>query len=93
MSIKTKIKNDLWRWNYVLPFVKKHQFDEKRKIDVIKCVFKAYSTIHLVKSKEHSVGYDTKEILKSMRITIPKQKMHLLPCFLYILHVLEYLLR
>ena len=72
MSIKTKIKNDLWRWNYVLPFVKKHQFDEKRKIDVIKYVFKAYSTIHLVKSKEHSVGYDTKEILKSMSITIPK---------------------
>lgn len=72
MSIKTKIKNDLWRWNYVLPFVKKHQFDEKGKIDIIKHVIKTYFMIHPVKSKEHTVGYDIKEILKSMCITISK---------------------
>ena len=42
MSIKTKIKNDMWRWNYIIPFVKKYQFEEKGKIDVIKHVISTY---------------------------------------------------
>lgn len=42
MNIKTKIKNDMWRFNYVLPFVKKYQFDEKGKINMLKLVLKAY---------------------------------------------------
>ena len=45
MSIKTKIKNDMWRWNYIIPFVKKYQFEEKGKIDVIKHVISTYRKI------------------------------------------------
>lgn len=32
VSLKTKIKNDMWKVNYVVPFIKKHQFDEKAKL-------------------------------------------------------------
>ena len=70
MSIKTKIKNDLWKWNYILPFVKKHQFDEKGKIDLAKHILTAYSMIHCVKSKEHTVGYDIKELLKRIEVEV-----------------------
>ena len=44
MSLKTKIKNDMWQVNYVVPFVKKHQFDEKGKVDMLRHVAKAYSS-------------------------------------------------
>lgn len=48
MSLKTKIKNDMWQVNYVVPFVKKHQFDEKGKVDMLRHVAKAYSKIKAV---------------------------------------------
>lgn len=70
MSIKTTIKNDLWRWNYIIPFIKKHQFDEKGKIDVIKHVMNAYKTIHPVKASNRSVGNDTRVLLMSVDITV-----------------------
>ena len=63
MSIKTRIKNDMWRWNYVIPFIKKHQFDEKGKADVIKWVIMAYQTIKPIKAKKRSGGNDTREHL------------------------------
>ena len=70
-NLKTRVKNDLWKWNYILPFVKKHQFDEKGKIDVIKHIFKAYKEIHLVKAKnERTVGYDTKALLENIEIKL-----------------------
>lgn len=72
MSLKTKIKNDLWRWNYIIPFIKKHQFDEKGKANVIKHVFHAYKTIHPVKAKDRSVGNDTRELLRQIEIEINK---------------------
>lgn len=70
MSIKTKIKNDMWRWNYIIPFVKKYQFDEKGKINIIKQVITAYQTIKPIKAKNRSVGNDTKELLSRIDITI-----------------------
>ena len=36
VSLKTKIKNDMWKVNYVVPFIKKHQFDEKGKADMLR---------------------------------------------------------
>lgn len=71
MSIKTKIKNDLWRVNYILPFVKKHQFDEKGKADMIKHIMRAYKEIDVVKGKDdRTVGGDTKALLSSVSINI-----------------------
>lgn len=73
MSLKTKIKNDMWQVNYVIPFVKKHQFDEKGKADMLRYVMSAYKNIKAVKSKEkRTVGYDTKALLKSVDITLDK---------------------
>lgn len=70
MGIKTKIKNDLWRMNYILPFVKKHQFGEKGKIDMIMQVLKAFIDIRPISGKEKTVGCDTKEILARIDIKI-----------------------
>lgn len=70
MSIKTKIKNDMWRWNYIIPFVKKYQFEEKGKIDVIKHVISTYRKIKPIKSRYRSVGNDTKELLSKVDIVI-----------------------
>lgn len=71
MSIKTRIKNDMWQFNYVLPFVKKHQFDEKGKIDLIKRIVKAYSDIKPVKGKgPRSVANDTKSLLDKIDVCI-----------------------
>lgn len=72
MNIKNIIKNDLWRWNYILPFVKKHQFDEKGRIDVINKVFHAYLQIHPVKNNNgrRTVGLDTKALLEKVRVDI-----------------------
>ena len=70
MSIKTKIKNDMWRWNYIIPFVKKYQFEEKGKIDVIKHVISTYRKIKPIKSRYRSVGNDTKELLSKVDIII-----------------------
>lgn len=74
MSVKTRIKNDFWRWNYILPFVKKHQFDEKGKNDVIKKVISAYLQIRPIKAYgfKRSVGGDTKAILSKVNIEISK---------------------
>jgi len=74
MSLKTKIKNDMWQVNYVVPFVKKHQFDEKGKVDMLRHVAKAYSQIKAVKSNgKRSVGRDTKALLESVEITLGKE--------------------
>lgn len=76
MNIKAKIKNDMWRFNYVLPFVKKHQFDEKGKVDVVKHVLKAYREIKPVRgSGKRTVGNDTREILSRVDISFdPESK-------------------
>lgn len=75
MDVKNKIKNDLWRWNYILPFVKKHQFDEKGKVDVINKVLRAYLQIHPVKngSGRRTVGLDTKALLEKISVEIDVQ--------------------
>lgn len=72
--VKTKIKNDLWKWNYTLPFVKKHQFDEKGKADMIRHVINSYINIRPIKAKEErSVGADTKAILSTVDVDISKE--------------------
>lgn len=70
MNIKTKIKNDMWRFNYVLPFVKKYQFDEKGKINMLKLVLKAYVDIKPIHGKGmRTVGLDIKEILSEIDVS------------------------
>lgn len=60
----------MWRINYIVPFVKKHQFDEKGKFDLAKHVIEAYKEIKPIKSNgRRTVGSDTKELLKSVDIT------------------------
>lgn len=71
MSLKTKIKNDMWKVNYVVPFIKKHQFDEKGKADMLRHVARAYSRIKAVKSNgRRSVGRDTKALLETVEIVL-----------------------
>ena len=70
MSIKTKIKNDLWRFNYILPFAKKHQCDEKGKADFVKQILRTYKDVGVVKSKERTVGSDILALMKAVDITI-----------------------
>ncbi len=73
MSLKTKIKNDMWQVNYVVPFVKKHQFDEKGKVDMLKHAAKAYSRIKAVKVHgKRTVGNDTKALLGTINIALDK---------------------
>lgn len=75
MNFKTIIKNDLWKVNYIVPFVKKHQFDEKGKIDLLRHVAKTYLQLKAVKSKgRRSVGSDTKVLLESVKISIDENR-------------------
>lgn len=69
-NLKTKIKNDLWRWNYILPFVKKHQYDEKGKVYTAKKVINAYKEIRPVRGKNgRTVGCSTKTLLESISVS------------------------
>ena len=71
MNAKTKIKNDLWRWNYIIPFVKKYKFDTN-KLSLIKQIATAYINIHPIYKKHatRSVGSDTKALLETIDIVI-----------------------
>lgn len=70
MNIKTKIKNDMWRFNYILPFVKKYQFDEGGKSNVVKHILKTYMEIKPIHGKgKRTVGLDTKELLSRVDIS------------------------
>lgn len=70
MNIKTKIKNDMWRFNYILPFVKKYQFDEGGKSSVVKHILKTYMEIKPIHGKgKRTVGLDTKELLSRVNIS------------------------
>lgn len=70
MNIKTKIKNDMWRFNYILPFVKKYQFDEGGKSSVVKHILKTYMEIKPIHGKgKRTVGLDTKELLSIVDIS------------------------
>lgn len=73
MSLKTQIKNNLWHINYIIPFTKKHQFDEKGKIDFAKQIIKSYQEIKPIKGKgERTVGNDTEALLNAVDIDIAK---------------------
>ena len=72
MTIKTKIKNDLWKWNYIIPFVKKYRFYEKGHIFVANKVIHALHTIKPIHGHNivRSVGDDTKALLSSVNVSI-----------------------
>ena len=71
MSIKTKIKNDLWRINYVIPFSHRFQFDEKGKLDTVRKVMRTYRELRLVKGEgRRTIGGDVRAILSSAIIEI-----------------------
>lgn len=74
MSLKSFVKNDLWRVNYIYPFAKKHLADEKGKIDLLKQIVSAYVKIKPIKGKEgkRTVGGDIKALLSCVDITIPE---------------------
>ena len=73
MGLKTEIKNNLWHINYIIPFAKKHQFDEKGKADFAKQILKAYKEIKPVKARrKRTVGNDTAALLESVNLTISK---------------------
>lgn len=70
MSLKTIIKNDLWKINYVIPFMHRHLFDEKGILNIIKYVLKSFSNIRPVKGEgNRSIGSDIKAILSEAIIT------------------------
>lgn len=72
MGLKSVVKNDLWRVNYIYPFAKKHLADEKGKINIAIHVLDAYKSIHRVKGDNpRSVGGDTKALLNEIEVTIP----------------------
>ena len=71
MSLKATVKNDLWRINYVVPFIKKYQFSEKGAFDTAKKVLHAYKTIKPIKSiNQRTVGADTNALLEQVDISI-----------------------
>lgn len=73
MSLKTIIKNDLWKINYVIPFMHRHLFDEKGNLNTIKYVLRSFSDIRPVKGEgERSIGSDVKAILSEAIITIDR---------------------
>lgn len=74
MSIKSFIKNDLWRFNYIYPFAKKHLADEKGRLDLTKHIIQSYRTIRPVKGceKQRTIGGDIKALLGCVNVAIPK---------------------
>lgn len=72
MNTKTAIKNSLWRWNYIIPFVNKHRFDEKGTADLLRQIAKAYAQIHPVKTNDskRTVGKDIRKLLETVQIEI-----------------------
>lgn len=73
MSLKSFVKNDLWRINYIYPFAKKHLADEKGKVDLAKRVLSVYKSIHRVKGESpRTVGGDIKALLEKVDVVIPE---------------------
>lgn len=73
MSLKSFVKDDLWRVNYIYPFAKKHLADEKGKSDLAKHILTAYKNIHRVKGNNpRTVGGDIKALLEKVDVVIPE---------------------
>ena len=73
MSLKSFVKDDLWRVNYIYPFAKKHLADEKGKANLVKHILSAYKNIHRVKGENpRSVGGDIKALLSQVEIVLPE---------------------
>ena len=72
MSLKSFVKDDLWRINYIYPFAKKHLADEKGKVDLAMQIIKSYKRIRRIKGDApRSVGGDTKALLSKVSINLP----------------------
>ena len=69
MDIKGVIKNDLWRINYSIPFIKKYRDLYGGKISFIKKAIPIILNTRVVVShKSRSIENDTEELLKSVKI-------------------------
>lgn len=69
-DIKLKIKNELWRWNYIIPFTKKYK-QNVGKAKLAKIITHSLRSIKPVRGKgiKRSVGTDTKALLSKVKIT------------------------
>lgn len=73
MSLKSFVKEDLWKINYIYPFTKKHLADEKGKTDLVKRIICSYRDIHCVKGETpRTVGGDIKALLSGVDVVIPE---------------------
>ena len=73
-DVKMRIKNDLWRWNYIVPFVKKYRQDSDR-IELAKQMIHCLATMKPVRGegRQRTVGGDIEALLKKIAITLPKK--------------------
>ena len=71
MSLRSTVKNDLWRFSYVLPFARKYKNNENGKADLIRHLIHTYKTIKPVGAKgTKSVGADIKALLSRIDIQL-----------------------
>ncbi|MBR3245360.1 MAG: hypothetical protein IKF90_22135 [Parasporobacterium sp.] len=71
MSLRATIKNDLWRFSYVLPFARKYKNNEKGKANLVGHLLHTYRTIKPVEAKgTKSIGADTKALLSQIEIQL-----------------------
>lgn len=77
MNLKTFIKNNLWQWNYIVPFVKKYRQDGG-KLELIGKILGCYANMRPVKGAgdsaggKRSVGRDTKALLETIETELPE---------------------
>ena len=72
MNIKNKIKNDLWKINYIIPFEKKYLRNEKPKIELAKHLIARYKTLKPIKGNNNprTIGKDINALLSNVDIEI-----------------------
>lgn len=68
MNIKQKIKNDLWRINYILPFARKDIAGSGSRKDLLRSLARNFKSVHPVVNK--SVAIATLELFKSIEINV-----------------------
>lgn len=71
MSLKTKIKNDLWHLNYIVPFAKKYLNDEDGNLSKLRKIISVAAGKRVVKGRgDRSVASDTLALFSSVSIDI-----------------------
>ena len=71
MSITKIIKNNLWQYSYILPFVRKYKQDDGGNSELVKHVFQAYKDIKPIRVRnKESVGANIKELFSRVKIEL-----------------------